>query len=183
METNQETAGVERPKTDTLIVYYSMTGNTKKAAERLAEHTMADLERLNDKCSYDGTRGKLKLILKSVFRTRAAIYKPEKDLSVYEKAVICTPVYNCSLAPAVRAYIVSHKDSLALKRVCLVTVSGGTSAEKAACEIEETLGAALAGKCSVYQDDIETGSYQQKLDEFAASKIFSQADSGTFAGE
>ena len=91
----------------TLIVYYSLEGNTKMIAEKIAEKTGADLLEIRSKKDYP-TKGPAKFIVggkDAAFKVCPEIEKPEKNVKEYEAVIIGTPVWDGTIAPPIRSYL------------------------------------------------------------------------------
>ena len=126
----------------TLIVYYSLEGNTKYVAERIAEQTGADLLCLEPEKAYP--TGK---VTKYLWGGRSAVMgdTPElkpytADLSGYEVIVFGTPVWASTFTPPLRTFIRKHKDELKGKRIAFFACSAGGNAEKCFANLQEELG-------------------------------------------
>lgn len=126
----------------TLIVYYSLEGNTKYVAERIAEQTDADLLSLEPEKAYP--TGK---VTKYLWGGRSAVMgdTPElkpyaTDLSEYGMIVFGTPVWASTYTPPLRSFIRKHKDELKDKRIAFFACSAGGSAEKCFANLREELG-------------------------------------------
>ena len=85
----------------TLIVYYSLEGNTQWAAEQIAARLGADTLRLVPKAAYPDKGFK-----KFLFGGKSAVMKEapelesyEVDITQYEQIVLATPVWAGTLTP------------------------------------------------------------------------------------
>ena len=124
----------------TLIVYYSLEGNTKWAAEQLAARLDADTLRLVPKEAYPDKGFK-----KFLFGGKSAVMKetPELepytvDLAPYERVILATPVWAGTLAPPLRSFI--RAESLGGKQIALVASSMGGSPGKTFVNLMAMLG-------------------------------------------
>lgn len=124
----------------TLIVYYSLEGNTKWAAEMLAEKLGADTLRLVPVAAYPDKGFK-----KFLFGGKSAVMKEtpelepyEVDITKYEQVVLATPVWAGTLAPPLRTFI--QKEDLSGKRLALVASSMGGSPGKTFVNLMAMLG-------------------------------------------
>lgn len=91
----------------TLIVYYSLEGNTKMIAEKLAERTGADFLEIKSLKVYP-TKGPAKFLVggkDAAFKKCPEIEKSEIDVRNYEAVIIGTPVWDGTIAPPVRSYL------------------------------------------------------------------------------
>ena len=91
----------------TLIVYYSLEGNTKMIAEKLSEKTGADLQEIKSLKEYP-KKAPAKFLIggkDAAFKVCPEIEKIEKDVKAYEAIVIGTPVWDGTVAPPVRSFL------------------------------------------------------------------------------
>ncbi len=107
----------------TCIAYFSRQGNTKRAAEILAERMKADLIELTEKVKYTGIIG----FLRGGFRaTQGAAAKLDemtlKRISTYDRIVVATPVWAGKTTPACNAVLA--KADLKGKTVVVLTMQG-----------------------------------------------------------
>ena len=98
----------------TLIVYYSLQGNTDYAAKRIAENIGADTLRLYSKKAY-----KDKGFSKFLSGGRSAIKEEtpnladyDIDLSEYDRIIFGFPVWASNIAPPLRTFIAEHQAAL-----------------------------------------------------------------------
>lgn len=92
---------------DVLCVYYSRSGNTKKAMEEVAEALGAELVQLHDTAA---RRNALQCGLDAMRRTVRPIRKirTEKPLEDYRLVIIGTPIWAGRCAPVVRSFLKEH---------------------------------------------------------------------------
>ena len=91
----------------TLIVYYSLEGNTKMIAEKLSEMTGADLFEIKSVKKYP-TKGPAKFIVggkDAAFKVCPEIVKTGTDLKQYDAVIFGTPVWDGTIAPPVRSFL------------------------------------------------------------------------------
>ena len=126
----------------TLIVYYSLEGNTDYAAKKIAENIGADTLRLIPRKAYKD-KGFSKFIWggKSAIMGEAPKLEDyEIDLSQYDKVVIGFPVWASNYTPPIRTFVNEHCDELVEKSIAAFACQSGTGAEKALAKLKETIG-------------------------------------------
>lgn len=64
----------------TLVIYYSLSGNTQKVAEAIASKLKADINRLEDSGNRKGPLGMLLTIYQALFSRPSKIRFASKDL-------------------------------------------------------------------------------------------------------
>ncbi len=110
-----------------IIVYYSFSGNTRRAAEALAdvlrkisEVDMLELKALDESKSFFGQA------LRALLRTKAKVETVNIDLSEYDFICMGTPVWAFGPAPAMNAYLEKCKGLNGKQAVVFTTYGSGT---------------------------------------------------------
>jgi len=109
----------------TLIIYYSLTGNTKFIAETMAKKINADLLELFPEKNVK-TEGFMKYVWggRQVMMKIAPKLLPfDKNPNDYDFIIIGTPVWAWNFAPALRSFFIQTK--LKNKKVALFCCHGG----------------------------------------------------------
>jgi len=88
-----------------LVVYYSRTGNTRRAAEIIAARLGAETEEIIDHRSRDGPIGWLLAGRDGGRKNLTEIEPPRQDPSGYDLVVVGTPVWNDNVSAPVRTYL------------------------------------------------------------------------------
>ncbi len=149
-----------------LVVYYSLSGNTRRVATALAEALGADLEELRCdryarsflgviRAGYDSWKGAL-----------PPLEPPSRAAADYDLAVIAGPIWSWRAAPPVRAWLTAERERL--RRFAFLLTHGGAGAEKSLRELEEIAGRAPAAALVVKEKDIKSESFAEALRAFAA---------------
>lgn len=78
-----------------VCIYYSRTGNTKKAMEEIAEALDCECLAINDKLDRSGVLGFLRCGLDAMHKRTRAVSRPqcERPLSDYRLVILGTPVW------------------------------------------------------------------------------------------
>lgn len=126
----------------TAIVYYSMSGNTAYAAERMANALDADLIRLEPEKAYPDSGMK-----KFLWGGKSALMGETPKLTPYtfcadgyDRIVLGTPVWASSIAPPMRTFCKEHAEALREKKVAAFVCCMGGGAEKALERLKTLLG-------------------------------------------
>lgn len=125
----------------TAIVYYSMSGNTKFVAERIAEKVNADMIRIEPVKAYPDQGAK-----KFIWGGKSAVMGEKPQLQPYEfkpeqydRIIFGTPVWASSFAPPIRTFIHDNKSVLEKKIAVFMCFSGG-GADKAIHKMKRYIG-------------------------------------------
>jgi flavodoxin len=109
----------------TLVIYYSLTGNTKFVAETIAAATGADLLQLVPKKDITAT-GLGRYLWggqQVVTASKPELLPIDKDPAAYDLLFLGTPVWAWSLTPAMRAFLA--KVHLVGKKIALFSTHEG----------------------------------------------------------
>ncbi len=124
----------------TLIVYYSLEGNTKYAAGRIAAELGADTLRLRPKKAYPRSG-----VRKFIWGGKSAVMAETPELlpyhfsaDEYDRIIIGFPVWAGNVTPPVRTFV--KENDLKGKRVAAFASQSGSGAEKAFGKLKAALG-------------------------------------------
>ncbi|MCR5635813.1 MAG: flavodoxin [Clostridiales bacterium] len=116
---------------NTVIVYYSLEGNTDYAAKRIADITGADIIRLYPKKTYPD-----KGFRKFLFGGKSAVMAETPELEAYsfnsdkyERVIFGFPIWASNIAPPIRTFI--KENNLIGKHISAFACQSGSGAEKA----------------------------------------------------
>jgi hypothetical protein len=131
---------------DTLVTYYSRGGNTRRAAEALAERLSASLAEIP--CDrYDGLpRGLINAGHDSVHEEAPEIGAVSPDPAGFDRIVLGGPVWVWGAAPPVRSFL--RRFAVADKTVGLFVTYGGGPHGRALDQMERALGRPAAARAS-----------------------------------
>lgn len=124
----------------TVIVYYSLEGNTDYAAAQIAELLGAELLRLEPVKAYPtGKVGKFFWGGKSAVMAEAPQLQPYRfDAASCERIIFGSPVWASTIAPPLRTFI--RENDLKGKKIAAFLCQSGAGAEKAFVKLKNELG-------------------------------------------
>lgn len=121
----------------TLMIYFSQTGTTRAAAEKIAGIKKADLVEIKPEKPYEMSYGKTVLTsLKEILtKARPALAMEMPDVQKYDRILIGFPVW-CGVAPNI---VLTLLDALDLngKHAAVFTTSGATKPVKLAVKLKK----------------------------------------------
>jgi flavodoxin len=120
----------------TVVVYFSLTGNTKFVAEKIAQQLDADLCEITDK---NHKKGKM-LYIKggaAAMREKLTDITVETPIDDYELVIVGSPVWAGKIAPAIRTFLVENNFSE--KQVAFFVCMGGDKPEKTFENLRKTI--------------------------------------------
>lgn len=150
----------------TLIVFYSLTGNSRRLAELLAAQTGWPLgEVLEERPRGASGLGFVRCGLDSIFHRRPAICYRGPEPSEFANIVLVAPIWLKELAGPMRSFVAKEKEHL--PRIAVLTTMGGRGGSNAVAEI-----AGVAGRDPVLSEvvtarEVEDGSCAQAVATFA----------------
>jgi flavodoxin len=118
------------------VVYYSLTGNTKFVAQKIAEQLTAELIEVVDK---KNRGGKLNYLTggTAAYREQLTDIEISKPIGEYDLIVVGSPVWAGKITPAIRKFWVSNDFSN--KQVAFFVTLGGDKPEKSLQNIKEMI--------------------------------------------
>lgn len=125
----------------TLVIYYSLEGNTKDTAEKIASILHGDLLRLEPVNDYP-SKGPMKYLAggrAAVFGDHPALKHYEVDFLSYDTVVVGTPVWASTFAPALRTFFSNHQ--IQNQKTGFFVCEKGSGGEKCMEKMKELTGA------------------------------------------
>lgn len=120
----------------TLVIYYSRTGNTKFVAEKIADQLNAEASEVLDKKS---RKGRLAFVTGGYESKRKKLTEIEisKTIDNYDLVIIGSPVWADGITPAIRTFI--KKNDFSDKQVAIFVTLKGDNPEKALENMKEAI--------------------------------------------
>lgn len=141
----------------TLVVFYSLTGNTSLVAEKLAALLGADLERiLVSGPQYEGMWGFIRAIFQSLTGRMPSIDNSVSPKN-YDLIIVGGPIWTGRIAPPVRAYL--HRYAGDVKSMAVFVTHGGSSPVLAFQQMEEAGGREPLATLAVTTAQVAKGEY------------------------
>lgn len=126
----------------TAIVYYSMSGNTKFVADKIAEKIGADVIRLEPVEAYPD-KGIRKFFWggkSAVMEEKPELMEYEFDTGQYDMIIFGTPVWASNFAPPLRTFIEENRSGLEGKKMATFVCFSGGGADKAIDRLKKCVG-------------------------------------------
>lgn len=153
-----------------IIVYYSLEGNTDYAARQMAQKTGADLLRLVPTKAYPSS-GFRKFLWggASVLMSEKPKLEPyEFDADAYDLVILGFPVWASNMAPPLRTFVTQN--DLSKKRVAAFACQSGSGAQKAFAKLMACVGTdeLVAELVLIDPKDKPNAGNERLIDEFCA---------------
>jgi flavodoxin len=150
----------------TLVVYYSLTGNTRQIAEAIAAALDADIEVIEDTFNRDTGLGRPRSALEGLLGLRSSITPPKHDLSEYDLVVVGTPIWSARQSSPVRAYLSQHRASL--ERVAFFCTQGGLGGKWALQNMAKVCGQRPIARMIIYASQLNNPVSEEKIAKFVS---------------
>lgn len=144
-----------------LIVYYSRTGVTDRAAHALAAECGADLEALQPLRPYRNAGGFLRAAWEAECHLPARIAAVQRRPSDYPFIVLGTPVWAGHMSAPMRTYIMQQRQHF--HRVSLFCTMGGRGGDKALDEMAALCHKAPMARLCLREQEVRTGRHVERL--------------------
>ena len=148
-----------------LVVFYSRTGTTKRIGEALAQLLECDSEEIVDTKKRSGPLGFVSAGRDAQAKKLTTLVDIKHDPALYDLVILGTPVWGGTLSSAMRTYISANESKF--KRVAFFCTQGGTDNKQLFDEMEALCEQRPVGTLAVSQEEVEKGTYQDKLRQFA----------------
>lgn len=121
------------------VVYYSLSENTKEAAEMIASKIGADIYRIGTKKKMPKSFASQIMFggLQATFGLKPAITYVPENLFEYDEIILGTPIWAGKHSPAINTLI--HKYHIENKVVAVFTLSGGGDNDQCIPTLEKLL--------------------------------------------
>ncbi|MFW5922950.1 MAG: flavodoxin family protein [Planctomycetota bacterium] len=149
---------------NTLVIYYSRTGNTRLVARFAATQLQATEEEIVDQKNRDGVRGFVGGAWDALLRRRTEIEPAEQDPADYELVLVGTPVWAGTMCPAVRRWLTVNSDSL--HDVAFFLTTGGSGRQRTFQEMAQVSGATPHATLDITVAEIKNEQWRVPTEEF-----------------
>jgi flavodoxin len=149
-----------------IVVYYSRTGTTAKAAHAVADTLGCDIEEIRDRAARAGPAGYIKSIIDALFGRKTHLEASIHDLAKYDLVIVGTPVWANRMAPAVRSYLSGNPGKP--RKAAFIATFGGSGAGGAFKDMEGICGPPAA-TLGLSAEEVTGGNYGEKLKAFVNS--------------
>jgi len=150
-----------------LVVVYSYTGTSRKAAELLCSQQGWRLEEISEVRARRGASGNLRCLLDSLFRRSPEVRYDGPSPQDFDAVVLVSPIWGQQLAGPMRSFVARRREHL--PDVAVVSVMGGSGAPNAVAEIGRILGRAPILSTAFTMREVDNGSFAARLQAFGTA--------------
>lgn len=161
---------------NTLIVFYSYTGTSRRLAQLMAAQQGWPLGEITELNSRAGAGGTLRCVLDSLLRREPAIRYDGPEPSRFDTVVLVSPIWMYRLAGPMRTFVASRAESI--ERVAVVSVMGSAGAVNAVSEIATLLDVQPVQTAAFTSREVDDDSCAPRLQAFGDTLNASAAGAG-----
>ncbi|MCK5559126.1 MAG: hypothetical protein KAJ51_00975 [Thermoplasmata archaeon] len=148
---------------NSLVVFYTRTGTTKKVAEELANALNCDLEEIFDTKKCSGPIGYMGAGRDASARKLTELKPIAKNPGQYDRVILGTPIWNWNMSAPIRTYIQMYKNKFG--EVTFFCTCGGNPG-KVFPEMEEICGKKPLAVLELIKKDFKDGTDATKIGKF-----------------
>jgi flavodoxin len=149
-----------------LVVYYSRTGNTRKAGKAIARRLECGEVEIAERKDRTGAGGYFRAGLDAMRRRSTPIEAIDTDIKAVDLVVVGTPVWAFTVAPPVRAFLEQHAGEIG--RIAFFCTMGGSGDRRAFRAMEDLAGKAPAAVLALTERDVK-GALEERIEPFVAA--------------
>jgi len=149
-----------------LVIFYSRTGCTRKAAKSIAASLKADLAEVFEKKKRHGVLGFVFAGRDAMKKALVEIIEPRHEPDSYDCVVVGTPVWAGSMVPAIRTYI--EKNSSRFKSVAFFACGSSEQGQSFFQEMSKVSGKEPVATVCFRDKEVKDDSFESKVPGFAA---------------
>lgn len=149
---------------NSLVVYYSRKGTTRKIGELISNEAEWEFEEIIDIKKRKGFIGFLKSGKDATFKKLADIKEIQKNPELFDLIILGTPIWNRRMTPAIRTYITEFKNKI--KDVAFFCTEGGSGGQKTFDSMENLCEKTPISTLEITKNDIKNGDHKDKIKKF-----------------
>ncbi|MCK5773606.1 MAG: hypothetical protein KAH57_07430 [Thermoplasmata archaeon] len=150
----------------TLVVYYSRSGNTRKAAAKLRDALSCDILEIDDGVKRNGIIGYFRCAVHAIKKKAFPLEPMDKDPSGYDMVVLCTPIWAGTMSTPIRSFVSRFKHQI--KRHSIVCAQGSVKEQKIFAPMKEIMGREADARIWISDRWWKDGSADGRITEFAS---------------
>lgn len=151
----------------TLVVFYSLSGNSRAVAEAIASPLSADVEEIRCDRYRPGILGALKAGYDGWAGNLPEIGAPQRSPSDYDLVVVGGPIWAWHAATPLRAYL--RQLTGKFRDVAFFVTHGGSSPDRAFGEMETLADATPQAVIAIRESDVKARRFQPAISSFVST--------------
>lgn len=150
---------------NSLVVYYSRTGKTKKVGNLISEELSCDMEEIFDTKKRSGILGFIKSGKDAMRKKLTTLKEIKKNPDLYDLVIIGTPIWASNMSTPIRTYISEHKDKF--KNVAFFCTENNKGGVKCFKNMEKLCNKKPIATLEINKKMIKKEIYIDKIKDFA----------------
>lgn len=138
----------------TIVLYYSRTGVTDKAAKRIAKDLNADIEEIKDKTKRSGAIGYIRSGRDASLGKRTDLHPLKSIIADYDLVVLGTPIWAWTVSTPIKTFIEDNKKKI--KNTAFFCTMGGNNPGKTFAVMTSLVGKEPISTISIRTKDVQT---------------------------
>lgn len=147
-----------------LVVFYSLSGNSKKVAEKVAELTGCDIVEIKEKVSRKGVFGFLKSGYEAITKKSLPIEDIDINFKKYDKVIVVCPIWASNLPSPVRSFLKRYLDSI--KDIGFIFTLASDEDVKVDKVFEKDFNKKVFGSLSICSKKIKSEEFENEIKDF-----------------
>jgi len=147
-----------------LVVFYSRSGKTKKVAGKISELLKCEIEEIIDIKNRKGIPGFLSAGSDANLRKLTVIKGIKNNLSLYDLAIIGTPIWSSNISAPIRTFLSLHKGKF--KKVAFFCTRLGSNSDKVFDDMKNLSQKTPLALLELTSREVIKNQYMQKVKEF-----------------
>ena len=147
-----------------LVIFYSRSNNTRRAAEEIRNALDCDLEELIDIQDRTGALGYLHSAINAIRKTPSTIKEIKNDLSEYDLIIMGTPVWTGKMSTPIRTFIIQNHTKF--KKTAFFCTATGSNFDGTFIEMQKLSKTTPLAQLGLTGKEINDGRYKSKLNKF-----------------
>ena len=157
-----------------LVVYYSLSGNTKAVAEQIARQCNGDIEQIRDVDPRSGIWAMVSSGREAMFKQSTAIRPTQTDPGKYDLVILGTPVWAWTMSSPMRAYLNQYADRF--KQVAFFCTAGSSGGARTFRHMSALAGTPPLATLELTEADLKLPANENGLQGFIAAIAVDSAD-------
>ncbi|MCW8807965.1 MAG: hypothetical protein OQK79_07620 [Rhodanobacter sp.] len=149
-----------------LVVYYSMTGHTRRIAEEVVAALNADCEEIREPRKRHGLGGVIRALFDALTGREPPIEPVQRNPNDYDLLVLGGPVWARRMASPVRSYARKHAGKA--RQIAFLCTEGGSGAEQAFDELQQICRCAPSATLAVDATQLKESGFGESLRRFVS---------------
>ena len=149
---------------NTLVVYFSRTGSTRKIAQAIADQLGCPIEEITEPKGRKGSIGFMRSGYQAYRQKSSKINPVAAKMKDFDMVIVGTPLWAGRLSSPVRAFLIQHgKD---IKKAAFFCTKASSEPERVFEAMQSLVGKAPVATLDLKTEEVAKQEYDEKLNDF-----------------